>query len=147
MNAARDERLATLLAAIPYARFLGMTADLAGDEMTAILPFSEHLVGNTRIPALHGGVLGAFMEMTALAQLSIREPLERQPRTIDVTIEYLRPGRALTTFARADVRKVGRRIANVHVEAWQESRASPVSALRGHFLLTLPQEGAKTPST
>jgi uncharacterized protein (TIGR00369 family) len=147
MNAARDERLATLLAAIPYARFLGMTADLAGDEMTAILPFSEHLVGNTRIPALHGGVLGAFMEMTALAQLSIREPLERQPRTIDVTIEYLRPGRALTTFARADVRKVGRRIANVHVEAWQESRASPVSALRGHFLLTLPQAGAKTPST
>jgi uncharacterized protein (TIGR00369 family) len=147
MNAARDERLATLLAAIPYARFLGMTADLAGDEMTAILPFSEHLVGNTRIPALHGGVLGAFMEMTALAQLSIREPLERQPRTIDVTIEYLRPGRALTTFARADVRKVGRRIANVHVEAWQESRASPVSALRGHFLLTLPQEGAQTPST
>jgi acyl-coenzyme A thioesterase PaaI-like protein len=87
------------------------------------------------------------MEMTALAQLSIREPLERQPRTIDVTIEYLRPGRALTTFARADVRKVGRRIANVHVEAWQESRASPVSALRGHFLLTLPQEGAQTPST
>jgi uncharacterized protein (TIGR00369 family) len=147
MNAARDERLATLLAAIPYARSLGMTADLAGDEMTAILPFSEHLVGNTRIPALHGGVLGAFMEMTALAQLSIREPLERQPRTIDVTIEYLRPGRALTTFARADVRKVGRRIANVHVEAWQESRASPVSALRGHFLLTLPQEGAQTPST
>jgi uncharacterized protein (TIGR00369 family) len=146
MSEVRDERLATLLAAIPYARFLGMTADLAGDEMTAILPFSNHLVGNTLIPALHGGVLGAFMEMTALAQLSIREPLERQPRTIDVTIEYLRPGRALTTFARADVRKVGRRIANVHVEAWQESRASPVSALRGHFLLTLPQGGAQTPS-
>jgi len=139
MSEARDERLTTLLAAIPYARFLGMTADLAGDEMTAILPFADHLVGNTRIPALHGGVLGAFMEMTALAQLSIREPLERQPRTIDVTIEYLRPGRALTTFARADVRKLGRRVANVHVEAWQESRASPVSALRGHFLLTLPQ--------
>ena len=142
-----DDPLAVFLAITPYARFLGMNAIRAGDEMTAILPFSEHLVGNTRIPALHGGVLGAFMEMTALAQLSIREPLERQPRTIDVTIEYLRPGRALTTFARADVRKVGRRIANVHVEAWQESRASPVSALRGHFLLTLPQEGAKTPST
>jgi acyl-coenzyme A thioesterase PaaI-like protein len=78
------------------------------------------------------------MEMTALAQLSLREALERQPRTIDVTIEYLRPGRALTTFARADVRKLGRRIANVHVEAWQESRASPVAALRGHFLLNPP---------
>ena len=128
--------LKALLEAIPYVRFLGMRAELAGDEMTAILPFSQHLVGNIMIPALHGGVLGAFMEMTALAQLSIREPLRRQPKTIDITIEYLRPGRALTTYARADVRKLGRRVANVHVEAWQEERASPVAALRGHFLLS-----------
>jgi len=133
---APQQRLAEVLAAIPYVRFLGMTAQLAGDEMTAILPFSRHLIGNTVLPALHGGVLGAFMEMTALTELSIREPLRRQPRTIDVTIEYLRPGRALTTYARAEVRKIGRRIANVHVEAWQELRDSPVAALRGHFLLS-----------
>ncbi|HEV2365799.1 MAG TPA: PaaI family thioesterase [Caulobacteraceae bacterium] len=138
-------RLAQVLAAIPYARFLGMRAELAGDEMTAILPYSPHLIGNPRLPALHGGVLGAFMELTALAQLSIREPLRRQPRTIDVTVEYLRPGRPTTTYARADVRKIGRRIANVHVEAWQEARAAPVAALRGHFMLSIaaadPKEG------
>src|SRR5208283_4352413 len=106
MSESRAERLARLLADIPYVRFLGMTAELAGDEMTAILPFTQHLVGNTMLPAIHGGVLGAFMEMTALAQLSIREPLRRQPKTIDITIEYLRPGRALNTYARADVRKL-----------------------------------------
>jgi uncharacterized protein (TIGR00369 family) len=139
----REERLAAMLAAIPYMRFLGMTAELAGDEMTAILPFSERLVGNVTIPALHGGVIGAFLEMTALCQLAVREPLPRQPKTIDVTIEYLRPGRAKTTYARADVRKVGRRIANVHVEAWQDHRASPVAALRGHFLLSRPQEESR----
>lgn len=137
----RAERLAQVLSQTPYLTFLGMSAELAGDEMTAILPFRQELVGNVMIPALHGGVIGAFLEMTALLQLSIREPLRRQPRTIDVTIEYLRPGRALTTFARADVRKVGRRIANVHVEAWQEARASPVAALRGHFLLSPAEDG------
>ncbi|HEX7760932.1 MAG TPA: PaaI family thioesterase [Caulobacteraceae bacterium] len=136
MSQARSERLAAMMASVPYMRFLGMTAELAGDEMTAILPFAPHLVGNVMIPALHGGVLGAFLEMTALAQLSVREPLRRMPKTIDVTIEYLRPGRALTTYARADVRKLGRRIANVHVEAWQDNRASPVAALRGHFMLS-----------
>jgi uncharacterized protein (TIGR00369 family) len=136
MSEVADDPLAAFLASTPYARFLGMNAIRAGDEMTAILPFSPHLIGNTQIPALHGGVLGAFMEMTALLQLSIGERLKRQPRTIDVTIEYLRPGRPLTTFARADVRKVGRRIANVHVEAWQETRGSPVAALRGHFMLS-----------
>ena len=145
MSQDREERLAAMLAAIPYMKFLGMTAELAGDEMTAILPFAPHLVGNVMIPALHGGVIGAFLEMTALCQLAVREPLRRQPKTIDVTIEYLRPGRAQTTYARADVRKVGRRIANVHVEAWQDHRASPVAALRGHFLLSVPEaEEAKS---
>jgi len=134
----REERLAAMLARVPYFKFLGMTAQLAGDEMTAVLPFAPHLVGNVLIPALHGGVIGAFLEMTAVCQLAVREPLRRQPKTIDVTIEYLRPGRAQTTYARADVRKIGRRIANVHVEAWQDHRASPVAALRGHFLLSVP---------
>jgi uncharacterized protein (TIGR00369 family) len=131
-----QQRLNAVLASIPYARFIGVRAELAGDEMTAVLPFSDVIVGNPVLPAIHGGVLGAFMEMTALAQLSIFEPLKRQPRTIDVSIEYLRSGRPLTTFARARINKVGRRIANVHVEAWQEQRAAPIAALRGHFLLT-----------
>ena len=130
------DQLETFLQRVPYIRFLGMQAELAGDEMTAILPPSPHLIGNTFIPALHGGVIGAFLEMTALAQLSIAQPSARVHKTIDITIEYLRPGRAQTAYARADLRKVGRRIANVHVEAWQETRASPVAALRGHFMLS-----------
>lgn len=129
------EQLEAFLQRVPYVRFLGMRAELAGDEMTAILPFQPHLVGNTQIPALHGGVIGAFLEMTALAQLSVTQASTRVHKTIDVTIEYLRPGRAMTTYARADLRKVGRRVANVHVEAWQEARSAPVAALRGHFLL------------
>jgi len=136
MSATHAERLERLIQSIPYVRFLGMTAELAGDEMTAILPFSPHLVGNINIPALHGGVLGAFLEMTALCQLGLRDPNGRPAKTIDVTVEYLRPGRAQTLYARADVRKIGRRVANVHVEAWQDHRAAPVAALRGHFLLS-----------
>ncbi len=128
-----------LLESIPYAKFLGVRAEVAGDEMTAILPFSQHLIGNPVLPAIHGGVIGAFMEITALAQLRISEGLNkpgaRQPRVIDVTIEYLRSGKPLTLYARADLRKVGRRVANVHVEAWQSERGNPVAALRGHFLV------------
>ena len=134
MSEAQD-RLVAVLGAIPYARFIGMKAELAGDEMTAILPFSPEIVGNPMLPAIHGGVLGAFMEMTALAQLSIAETLKRQPRTIDVSIEYLRSGRPLTTYARDSIKKLGRRIANVHVEAWQETRSAPIATLRGLFLV------------
>ena len=134
-DAAEQRRLDELLAAIPYIGFLGMSAELVDGGMIARLPFRDALVGNTQLPALHGGVLGAFMEMTALMWLAHSQPSTRQPRTIDITLEYLRPGRARTTFARADIRKIGRRIANVQVEAWQEARQIPVAALRGHFRL------------
>ena len=136
MSEASAEKLEAFLQRAPYVRFLGMRAELAGDEMTAILPFSPHLIGNVMLPALHGGVIGAFLEATALAQLALAQPSPRLHKTIDITIEYLRPGRALTSYARADLRKVGRRIANVHVEAWQDDRSQPFAALRGHFLLS-----------
>ena len=130
------QQLEAFLQRVPYVRFLGMKAELSGDEMTAILPFAPHLVGNMLLPALHGGVIGAFLEMTALAQLSVSQGSSKVHKTIDITIEYLRPGRALTTYARADLRKVGRRVANVHVEAWQDARDQPIAFLRGHFLLS-----------
>ena len=136
MSQAAAQRLEAFLDRVPYVRFLGMRAELAGDEMTAVLPFAPHLIGNTMLPALHGGVIGAFMEMTALAQLSVIAPSPKVHKTIDITIEYLRPGKAMTMYARADVRKIGRQIANVHVEAWQEARDKPAAALRGHFLLS-----------
>ena len=135
-TAAAQERLDAFLKRVPYVGFLGLTAELAGSEMTCILPFQPKLVGNVMLPALHGGVIGALLETTALAQLSILQPADRVHKTIDITIEYLRPGRAVTSYARADVRKIGRRIANVHVEAWQERRDRPFAALRGHFLLS-----------
>jgi uncharacterized protein (TIGR00369 family) len=134
------DRLNAILARIPYARFLGLRAELAGDEMTVILPFSQHLIGNVQLPAIHGGVLGALLEITALAQLSLTQGLARQPRPIDVTVEYLRSGRPLDTYARATIKRLGRRVANVQVEAWQEERARPIASLHGHFHVT-PSEG------
>ena len=139
MSAIQAE-LDALIQRIPYARFLGVRMELHGDEMTGVLPYAEHLIGNPTLPALHGGVIGAFMEMTAIGQLLIVESLLRQPRPVDVSIDYLRSGRPTDTYARALIKKVGRRIANVQVEAWQEARAAPIAALHGHFLLS-PKEG------
>jgi acyl-coenzyme A thioesterase PaaI-like protein len=135
-----QDELDGLLQRIPYARFLGVRMQLHGDEMTGVLPFAEHLIGNPLLPALHGGVIGAFMEMTAIGQLLIAESLMRQPRPVDVSIDYLRSGRPVDTYARTVIKKVGRRIANVQVEAWQDARAAPIAVLHGHFLLT-PREG------
>jgi uncharacterized protein (TIGR00369 family) len=129
------EHLAAVLARIPYVAHLGARAELHGDQMTAVLPYSPHLIGNPLLPALHGGVIGGFMELTAVIQLSLQSG-DQAPKPIDVTVEYLRSGRPRDTFARAEIKKVGRRIANVQVEAWQAERANPIAALRGHFLIS-----------
>jgi uncharacterized protein (TIGR00369 family) len=130
-----QERLTTALARVPYAQFLGVRAELKGDELTLVLPFKPELIGNPMLPALHGGVMGALMELTALTQLAIASKSEKFPKTIDINVEYLRTGRALDTYARARVIKIGRRIANVQAEAWQGERASAIASMHGHFML------------
>jgi uncharacterized protein (TIGR00369 family) len=130
-----QSRLAAALARVPYAQFLGVRSELRGDELTLIMPFAAHLIGNPLLPALHGGVVGALMELTALSQLAVAARSEKFPKTIDIGIDYLRSGRPLDTFARARVVKIGRRIANVQAEAWQGARDKPIAAMHGHFLM------------
>ena len=131
---------ADLFAAIPYAGFLGLRSEVRDGELRGVMPFAEHLIGNPTIPALHGGTLGAFMELTAIAELARRRGGGPLPRTIGVTVEYLRTGRSRDTCARAEVKRLGRRIANVAVEAWQNDRAKPIALLYGRFLLPTAPE-------
>lgn len=130
-----QQRLADAIARIPYAGFLGVRAELKGDELTLVLPYAEHLVGNPLLPALHGGVVGALMELTAITQLAIASKSATFPKTIDIGVDYLRSGKPADTYARAKVIKIGRRVANVQVEAWQNERSQPIAAMHGHFLV------------
>lgn len=131
----REERLQAFLDRTPFARFLDLQCEVMGDEMTAILPFQSKLIGNQTIKALHGGAIGAFLELTAMAQLFLLTEVSSFPKPINLTIDYLRQGRAENLFARASVTKQGRRIANVRAEAWQAEREKPVATLNAHFLL------------
>lgn len=136
----RADTLRAFLDSMPFAKTLGIRCEIHGDEMTAILPFHERLIGNAAIQALHGGGIGAFLELTAMAQLYLDSDLERPPKPIDLTIDFLRSGRPDTLYARADVRKLGSRMASVHAEAWQSERNKPVAALRAQFLVDTPEE-------
>jgi uncharacterized protein (TIGR00369 family) len=134
--AGRGQDMQAVVEMIPYARFLGIQVDQKGNEITTIMPFKQSLVGNVNLPALHGGVIGAFLEMTAVIQLLFDTSCERLPKTIDVSIDYLRSGRPQPTFGRAIVTRHGRRVANVRSEIWQEERSKPIGLSHGHFLLT-----------
>ncbi len=149
----RDAALRALAEGIPYAQYLGITFDRRGDELTAVLPFDGKLIGNPMLPAIHGGVTAAFLEMAAIVGLSwsfIWEDFEsgalslesleagdlpRLPKTIDFTVDYLRSGLPRDSYARARVTRSGRRYASVQVEAWQDNRERPHAQATGHFLM------------
>ncbi|ARE39049.1 Thioesterase family protein [Rhodovulum sp. P5] len=149
----RDGALAALVEGVPYTRFLGISFERRGDELTAILAYDEALIGNPFLPALHGGATAAFLEVTAIIGLSwamlwddlesgaldprslTADTLPRLPKTIDFTVDYLRPGMPRDAYARARVNRSGRRYASVHVEAWQDNRARLFAQATGHFLM------------
>ncbi|MEO1961239.1 MAG: PaaI family thioesterase, partial [Paracoccus sp. (in: a-proteobacteria)] len=66
----RDSALRALATGVPYMTWLGIRFDRRGDELTAILPFDDKLIGNPALPAIHGGVTAAFLEVTAIIELS-----------------------------------------------------------------------------
>ncbi|MEM7329910.1 MAG: PaaI family thioesterase [Pseudomonadota bacterium] len=137
----RGEQLNRFLEHVPIVKTMGMLCETKGDDMVAVLPFQDKLIGNSTIRALHGGAMGTFLEMTAMAQLFLVADVERPPRTINITVDYLRQGHAKDLYARATVVKLGRRMASVRAEAWQSERDKPVAALLGHFLLGKTETG------
>ena len=127
-----------LVAEIPYLNFLGMHFETAGDELTGVLPFQPMLIGNPAVPALHGGVTAAFLEVTAIVSLlwpNITAQKPQLPKTIDLTVDYLRAGQAKDAFARARINRSGRRYASVHIEAWQDAPDRLYAQATGHFLM------------
>ncbi len=154
----RDAALNALIHGVPYIGYLGIEFDRRGDELTAILPYRDDLIGNPMLPALHGGVTSAFLEVTAIIGMSwsiLWEQMEngdldpmtldprhlpRMPKTIDFTVDYLRSGLPRDAYARARVNRSGRRYASVHVEGWQDNRTRIFAQATGHFLMP-PRNG------
>lgn len=148
----RDSALKSLVEGVPYVRFMGISFDRRGDELTGVMTFNDQLIGNPMLPALHGGATAAFLEVTAMITLcwsylwediesgaidveTLAESLPRMPKTIDFTVDYLRSGLPRDAYARARVNRSGRRYASVHVEGWQDNRLRLFAQATGHFLM------------
>ena len=128
-----------LFDAVPYSKFLGLSARLDNEELITTMTFAPHLIGNPTLPALHGGTLGALMESAAIFELLWRSETIVLPKTITLTIDYLRSGAPVDTHARSIVTRHGRRVANVRVDAWQTDRSAPVATAHAIFLVMREQ--------
>ena len=134
VHARRVGDFGPVIDSVPYFKLLGLRAEASGDKLQIIMSASPEHVGRTKPPFIHGGVIGALLEATALLQL-LAADTTHVAKTISITTDYLRSARIDDTFAEAFITRMGRRVASVRVEAWQENRAKPIAQAHGHFLL------------
>lgn len=121
---------------VPYARTMGIELMRDEDGLVTVLRFRESNIGNFVVRAIHGCVIGALLEHAAMMHLLVETDIAVVPKIVNASIDYLRPCRAVDTFARGTVIRQGRQVANVRVAAWQEDCDRLVAAAHAHFLLT-----------
>ena len=123
---------------IPYADYLGIRVSQTATGPLFRLPYDEKLIGNPRLPALHGGVVAGFAETAALLHVIQSLQGSKFPKSIDFSMDYLRSGKPQETFASCEVVRVGARVALVQIRCWQSSPDYPITVSRVHLLLTNP---------
>ena len=130
-----NQDYAALTYAIPYAQLIGVSFEHRAGDLLFKLHKKASNIGNPKIPALHGGVLGGFMELSSALYLLVSQSTLKYPKIIDFSLDYLRAGMDQDTYAYCQVTRQGGRVANVEVHAWQTDREKPIALARAHFLL------------
>jgi uncharacterized protein (TIGR00369 family) len=130
-----------LIDAIPYHAYLGIRAREENGALIATLPENEKIIGNPVLPAIHGGVIGAFLETTAIFHLLWTGQTVHVPKTITITVDYMRSANVRDTYAKAQITKLGSRVANVRAHAWQDDPERPIAAVNANFLIQPADNG------
>lgn len=122
----------------PYARALGIQVVEIDDDVPVLsIEFTVDVQG--RPGALHGGAISGLLETAGYALLRrelSKKGLNVPMRPINVTVQFLSAGKVQTTYAAARVVKLGRRTANLFIEAWQSDRKRPIASAVMNVIIT-----------
>ena len=120
---------------VPFARSLGIVIEEADGKQRTRMPYADAVVGNPKVPALHGGALASLMQIAATAELIRATGAAKAPRVFSITAEYLRSAVLEDTIASATVISRSRRFANLRVELRQASSERAIAAATVQFRL------------
>jgi uncharacterized protein (TIGR00369 family) len=115
---------------IPFNKILGFQVEsLQGSKVVVQFGMRTDLIGNYFLETLHGGVISAVLDATGGLSVSVSlleklqgEPVEeiekRMARigTIDLRVDYLRPGRGRSFQAVSAIMRTGKKVAVTRME-------------------------------
>lgn len=132
---------------IPFNRFLGMRCEDVREGFVRItIPFRDELVGDPMRPALHGGVLSALADTAGgLAVWTGATDERSRVSTIDLRVDYLRPGRLATLSCEATVVRQGNRVGVADMRLYHpDAPEQAVATGKGVYNVTLPRDARPT---
>lgn len=113
-----------------YARSLGI--EVRGEEnRLPVLAVDFGPMVEGRPTFFHGGATAGLLEAAGYAALRtalLEAGRDPQLKPINITVQYLAAGKSRPTFAIGRITRLGRRNANVAVEAWQDDRTRPIAS-------------------
>ena len=125
----------TLLPA--YARSLGIRILRYENDLPVLtVDFGPNVEG--RPGAFHGGATAGLLEnagYAALRSVLLREGREPVLKPINITLQYLSAGKEKPTYALGRITRLGRRNANLTVEAWQDDRERLIASAVMNILM------------
>lgn len=128
---------------IPFNKFLGIKVhEIAAKHVHLTLPFRPEFVGDPMRPAMHGGVMSTLADVAGgLTVWAGLEDLRARVATIDLRVDYLRPGRLETIDAKAHVVRKGNRVGVVDVVLFHPNHPNETVATgKGVYNIVLRKE-------
>jgi uncharacterized protein (TIGR00369 family) len=115
---------------IPFNAYLGVRVDaLEPGRARLSVPFRPEFVGDPFRPALHGGVISALIDACGgAAVFTVVNPPTDRVSTIDLRVDYLRPGEPKRLACEARVERLGNRTASVDMKVFHPEAASRLIA-------------------
>jgi uncharacterized protein (TIGR00369 family) len=127
---------------IPFNRVLGVrVVEIDRGHVRMEIAFREELIGDPVRRAVHGGVISALADTAGGCAVwsALDEPTARVS-TIDIRIDYLRPGRPETLVAEGNVVRAGRRVGVADIRLFHPSApAESIATGKGVYNVVIPK--------
>lgn len=122
---------------VPYSKDLALeVGNNEHNERIIKLPFADRHIGNPITKALQGGIFLGFLECAGSVFLLDIYPELKQSVSASFFMEYLKAPKPEDTYVKVSASKIGRRIVNIDLEAFQLNRGVVAKASGRYLVIT-----------
>ena len=117
---------------IPFNRHLGMRVELLEQGRCVLrIPWNDYLIGDPSRPAVHGGVLSTLADTAGgTACFTLLTTSQDRVSTVDLRIDYLRPGPSEDLLCEAHTVRMGNKVAVARMHIYSGTLPEPGEADR-----------------